>query len=148
MNQPLALRFWAKVEKGANCWRWTGFIDKGGYGRIREAGRDTPILYAHRVAYEFLIGSIPEGLQLDHLCRNKWCCNPQHLEPVTMTENLRRGDVPVRTRLVSLVCPKGHPRSENAYVWPKTGQLKMCRACRNQRRRALYAERIVAQRPL
>jgi len=136
---PLTVRFWSKVQKSSGCWRWTGFIDKGGYGRIRAAGRDTPILYAHRVAYELLIGSVPEGLQLDHLCRNKWCCNPQHLEPVTMAENLRRGDVPVRTRLVGLLCPKGHPRSGNVFVW--RGHIKACKACRNERRRALYAEK-------
>lgn len=67
-----------------NCWEWQGAIHSGGYGVL---GRE----YVHRLVYEELIGPVPEGLQLDHLCRNRRCCNPGHLEPVTQAENLQRG---------------------------------------------------------
>src|SRR5213593_4533327 len=73
--------FWAKVNKAeGSCWRWTGSQRRGGYGRVRIGGRD---FVAHRVAYELTIGPIPDGLQLDHLCRNRLCVRPAHLEPVT-----------------------------------------------------------------
>lgn len=67
------------------CWTWTGDIQNRGYGYLR-CRCDT----AHRIAYQVLAGSIPKGLTLDHLCRNKLCCNPAHLEPVTVQENIRR----------------------------------------------------------
>jgi HNH endonuclease len=78
-------RFWEKVEQGEGCWLWTGAIDRG-YGQFVWNGRKR----AHRVAYELIIGPIPEGLELDHLCRNKSCVRPEHLEPVTKAENIRR----------------------------------------------------------
>src|SRR3954468_18429534 len=80
-----AERFWAKVEKTAECWNWTGYTLSSGYGRFRgrRAGNDTASkVLAHRFSYELLIGPIPPGLVLDHLCRNTSCVNPAHLEPV------------------------------------------------------------------
>lgn len=94
-------RFWSKVLRGPNCWLWVGSRNELGYGQYRidneTRGR------AHRVAYELLVGPIPEGLTIDHLCRNTWCVNPAHMEPVTIQENLgRRGRVGRRTVPVSL----------------------------------------------
>jgi predicted DNA-binding transcriptional regulator AlpA len=81
-------RFWEKVEPTGFCWEWTAFKDRKGYGRFRV---DDRTMQAHRVAYELLVGPIPEGLHLDHLCRNTSCVNPDHLEPVDLAENVRRG---------------------------------------------------------
>lgn len=86
-------RLMAKVSKDAetSCWTWTGHRDPKGYGRFCEGGRGNTRL-AHRVAYAALVGPIPDGLDLDHLCVNPPCVNPAHLEPVTHEENIRRRD--------------------------------------------------------
>ena len=81
-------RFFEMVEADGPCWRWTRATAGGGYGVFRVGGRNTP---AHRWSYEHLIAEVPEGLDLDHLCRNRWCVNPWHLEPVTRAVNARRG---------------------------------------------------------
>ena len=83
----MSARFWAKVNvQPTGCWLWTGAQVKG-YGRLRFGGRVQP---AHRVAYEMMVGPIPSGLTLDHLCHVKACVRPSHLEPVTQAENLHR----------------------------------------------------------
>ena len=83
-------RFWRRVKETQNgCWQWQGYCLKG-HGRVRFR-RIGDLFYAHRVAYEFMVGAIPEGLQLDHLCRNRACVRPSHLEPVTSRENTIRG---------------------------------------------------------
>lgn len=74
-------------EPNTGCWLYTNVFNNG-YGQIQINGRDT---LAHRTAYEYFKGPIPEGLELDHLCRTKACVNPDHLEPVTRSENVRRG---------------------------------------------------------
>lgn len=84
-------RFWARVHKTASCWHWTGSRSSKGYGllHLTRDGRKTSIR-AHRFAYELLVGPVPEGLQLDHICSVRHCVNPAHLEPVTNAENTRR----------------------------------------------------------
>ena len=80
-------RFWPKVWVTESCWEWQGHIASNGYGRFRVGDENR---LAHRCSYEFFTGRLPEGLTLDHLCSNKRCVNPDHLEAVTLVENLRR----------------------------------------------------------
>lgn len=87
---PIETRFWPKVDKTDGCWNWTGTIDNHGYGQIFDAGKRHK---AHRVSYELAMGSIPSGKMIDHLCHNRACVNPDHLQVVTNKLNLenRRG---------------------------------------------------------
>jgi HNH endonuclease len=89
-RQDLELRFFRKVQYDGEtgCWLWQGALHSAGYGFLSVGGRNQ---LAHRVAYRLFVGPIPDGLELDHLCRVKHCVNPAHLEPVTTAENLRRG---------------------------------------------------------
>lgn len=77
------------VANDTGCWLWRGEINRNGYGRVWMNGKR---FMAHRAVYEALHGPIADGMVLDHLCRNRACCNPDHLEPVTVRENTHRGD--------------------------------------------------------
>lgn len=116
-------RFWAKVERGApdDCWIWRGSIWDG-YGRIKT---DEGVRGAHRVLFEIEVGPVPEGLVLDHLCRNRACVNPAHLEAVTPAENTRRGDLS-RPRLTH--CKRGHPLVPGN-IKLKPGGKRQCEKC-------------------
>lgn len=89
VRPPLEERY--KVDDVTGCWVWQMYCDDLGYGRIRVSGDDPAPMLAHRHVYEVMRGPIPDGLALDHLCRNPSCVNPDHLEPVTHRENLQRG---------------------------------------------------------
>jgi len=88
----------------------------------------------HRIAYEFALGPIPDGLTLDHLCRNTICCNPAHLEPVTLRVNTLRGTSPIADNARKTHCKNGHPFDEaNTYNPPKQPTHRHCRICQNER---------------
>lgn len=154
-----------RIDESTGCWLWTRRPTPGGYGQISVAGR---MPMAHRVAYELLVGPIPEGLELDHVCHNqdpdcfadkqcihRRCVNPDHLEPVTPRVNTLRGKTPAARAKARTVCVNGHPlTSENVYLTPR-GHRK-CIACqriaaakweaknrgrRNAQARARYAKR-------
>lgn len=119
-------RFWEKVEKAGpdECWGWTAATYHNGYGSFWNGQRT---MRAHRFAYERLVGPIPEGLQIDHLCRNPACVNPGHLEPVTRRENILRGEGITAQQARKTHCVHGHPfDEENTYVHPRG---RTCRAC-------------------
>jgi hypothetical protein len=120
-------RFWSKVDDSGGpeaCWLWTSALVQG-YGKFRLNRR---FVGAHRLSYELLVGPIPEGLTLDHLCRTPACVNPAHLEPVTMRENLLRSGNPCAINATKTHCVRGHPLEGDNIVWSKTGRA--CRTCR------------------
>ncbi|WP_422385796.1 HNH endonuclease signature motif containing protein [Microbacterium telephonicum] len=124
-------RFWAKVDKSGSCWVWTAAQSGRGYGSFTL--RSKPLL-AHRIAYYLAKGAHDTGLELDHLCRNRICCNPDHLEAVTHTENMRRS--PLATKTGDALCRRGH----NDWVeYPGSPGNRHCRTCNVERKRNLRA---------
>lgn len=146
--KPIEDRFWQKVKENSEtgCWEWQGALSNG-YGAIGHGTRDKHTMYqAHRWAYEYVVAKIPEGLQIDHLCRNRRCVNPAHLEPVTIRENLRRGNGWAGLHARKTHCPAGHPlEGDNlSQHHLKHGQRK-CLACHAARQRAYKAAKRVAK---
>ena len=124
-------------EKGDSCWPWVGRLDRHGYGQFT-LGRKT--MLAHRVVYQAIIGPIPVGMTLDHLCRVRRCVNPSHLEPVTKQENTLRGDGPTAQNARKTHCPAGHPyEGPNLYINQGRRHCRLCirrRTVEHLRRRA------------
>lgn len=158
-KDPLG-RFMAKVHDNyqglrhplsdlTGCWIWIGGVTKAGYGnfcieRDGHGGHQTQKL-AHRFAYETLIGPIPEGMQLDHLCNNKRCVNPDHLKPVTARENTLRADTVTGRNARKTHCKRGHPlRGDNLRIMPD-GE-RDCKECARMWQRT-YRKRKQKQSP-
>lgn len=139
MPKLLSENMWAYVDKNGpipahrpdlgSCWLWTRCLSRAGYGQIRLHGATQ---YTHRWAYTQLVGPIPEGLELDHLCRNFACMNPSHLEAVTHKENMVRAQQ-------KIVCCRGHTYDQ-ANTWMSRYGHRQCKACNRERHLRYYRE--------
>lgn len=133
-------RFWSKVKiADSGCWEWQAHLSKG-YGHYSVNGKPRG---AHRICYESLVAPIPRELVCDHLCRNKACVNPAHIEPVTFDVNVQRGNTPssTRARWAKIThCPAGHEYSVANTYRDKLGR-RYCRTCSNLRHYAAIKRR-------
>lgn len=126
-----------QVSVDSGCWIWQGGKDRDGYGTMWIGPKPTrKRRYVHRMSYEAFIDEIPDGLEIDHLCRVKICCNPDHLEVVTTQENTRRRDVAHQT---DRYCRNGHRRTkENTYITPDG--YRACGVCRTAAQRRYWSK--------
>lgn len=124
---PIMDRFWIKVKKTETCWNWVGVKSTGGYGRLNIKGE---MIQAHRISYEDKYGKILSKMEIDHLCRNRLCVNPDHLEAVTGKVNKLRGTSPAAICARKTVCVRGHLLSiDNLYEWGLKRGMRSCIKC-------------------
>lgn len=118
------------------CWRWKGYVTRAGYAGFRYDGASR---FGHKYGYERFIGPVPDGMELDHLCRNRACVNPVHLEAVTNGDNVRRGMGPPGINHRKTHCVRGHPfDSANTMLVPIRGRknpTRRCRTCATEKHR-------------
>lgn len=124
-------RFWAKVDMSGDCWIWTASKNGKGYGQI--AVKPHRPALAHRIAWQLANGFVPDGMQLDHLCRNRACVNPDHLEVVDNRTNTLRGIGPTAINAAKKLCKRGHSLAD-AYV---SKGMRYCRTCALEKQRLL-----------
>lgn len=129
----VAARFWSKVDRSGECWLWKGHVAGKGYGYFNVVRGI--VARAHRLAYEIEHGAIGEGLVIDHLCRNRLCVNPAHLEAVTNRENVLRGSQDRMVAARTNTCMRGHSLL-NARMTPKGRYCRECARLREAARRA------------
>jgi hypothetical protein len=133
---PMDERFFAKVHTSGVCWQWTAAKNNRGYG-VFNRGQGAGTVLAHRWAYEFLVGPIPVDRQLDHLCRNRSCVNPDHLEPVTGRTNTLRGSHPAAQNARKERCSNcGGAYSDQIVRGQKVGRY--CKPCNSAWQLAKY----------
>ena len=124
------IRFGKSVDltPPSGCWHWVGSLNPQGYGAF---GAQGDVYASHRFAYTVFVGPIPEGLTLDHLCRNTWCVNPEHLEPVTQAENNRRADPFRKRKPTKDACSRGHEYSEHGKMYNGRWSCLTCQRINN-----------------
>lgn len=130
------MRYVDRADHPDTCWEWVGGVSTQGYGRLGDG-------YAHRISYEVMVGPIPDGLELDHLCRNRRCINPNHLEVVTAAENTRRGMSPSMVVRRNRTCSHGHTLSGGNLYIRKSGGWQ-CRTCKRLRMRTYSRQKRAA----
>lgn len=138
-RRTVAERFWSKVSGGDvdTCWVWTASINKAtGYGHFGVSA--SKFVVAHRFSYEFLRAEIPAGLQIDHLCRNRACVNPWHLEPVTPRVNVLRSTNPAAVNARRESCVNGHPLTEDNIYRVAGKSHRTCATCHREKARGYY----------
>lgn len=135
-------KFWLRAVVQDGCWGWRGSLTSAGYAQFHLRGGGRAV--GHRWLWEQLYGPVPEGLELDHLCRNRGCTNPDHLEAVTHRENVQRGLTPIvagNWQRARTECPKGHPYSpENTGITTIGSSVRRyCRTCKRGKARVRRA---------
>lgn len=129
------------IEEKTDCWLWVGAKQTDGYGCF---GYEKKVHLAHRKIYQIIKGEIEKGLELDHLCKNRNCVNPDHLEPVTHKENILRGISPSAKNKIKTHCDNGHEFTENNTMRLKRktgGEYRVCRVCARKAKNACMARK-------
>jgi hypothetical protein len=134
-------RFWAKVDTSGDCWEWTAYRDAAGYG-IFQLGKTGP-RKAHRVSWALTNGEPDPALVIDHLCRNRACVNPDHMEQVTQRSNVLRGTAPAAQQARRTECRHGHPLSGSNLMVSRGRRI--CRTCHRASNLRSIARRKAAQ---
>lgn len=138
-KERLRPRLLDRIRLENDCWVWTGAVNFEGYARLRVRGHKSKWAI-HRASYEVFVGPIPEGLTIDHLCRNPSCINPEHLEPVPMVVNIKRGFGIGMLNAMRTACCRGHEFVPGSYNMAKTrtSEFRRCLVCRRETERARY----------
>ena len=143
MAQNTVEDFWRRVDKTESCWTWKGEIVSSGYGRFPwQSGR----ILAHRFSFSLVNGPIPAGMFIDHICRNRSCVNPSHMELVTHRDNVLRGIGPTAENARKTHCKNGHQLEEpHVYRYGNNRQCRICALARSMRRYESNKEKLKAQ---